>query len=219
MTRRLILGWWFIVSGCSHTAPSPSEHNQIADARITLSIAYLQHHEPQKALFNLIQAAEIAPHYIRLQLAQAYYYEKVGEIDKAKQQYIRTLNEHPNHPDVYNNYGTFLCKQGNIKQAQHYFAQVYSKTNYPQIAASYENAALCSLKSGNTLQANKFFLIALNHDPKRFQSQFYLIQIAIKARRFTVARTRLATFIQDFGTTEQSLAFQRQLERETATDR
>lgn len=219
MVRRLILGWWLVISGCSHSAPSTPERHRIADARITLSIAYLQRHEPQKALLNLIRAADIAPHYIRLQLAQAYYYERVGETDKAKQQYELTLNEHPNHPDVYNNYGTFLCKQGNVNQAQHYFAQVYSRTNYPQIAAGYENAALCSLKTGNTLQAKKFFLQALNHDPKRFQSQFYLIQIAIKARRFSVARTRLATFIQDFGTTEQSLAFQRQLDRETATDR
>ncbi|MDW6093113.1 type IV pilus biogenesis/stability protein PilW, partial [Vibrio rhizosphaerae] len=212
MTRRLILGWWFIISGCSHTAPGTAEHHRIADARITLSIAYLQRHEPQKALSNLIQAAEIAPHYIRLQLAQAYYYEKVGEIDKAKQQYILALSEHPNHPDVYNNYGTFLCKQGDVKQAQHYFAEVYSRKNYPQIAASYENAALCALKSGHTLQASQFFVQALNHDPKRFQSQFYLIEIAIKARQFSIARTRLATFVQDFGTTEQSLAFQRQLD-------
>ncbi|QMV14706.1 type IV pilus biogenesis/stability protein PilW [Vibrio spartinae] len=219
MTRRLILGWWLIVSGCSHTAPSPSEHDRIADARITLSIAYLHRHEPQKALFNLIQAGKIAPHYIRLQLAQAYYYETVGETDKAKQQYVLALNEHPNHPDVYNNYGTFLCKQGDVKQAQNYFAQVYSRANYPQIAASYENAALCSLKSGNTLQANQYFLQALKHDPKRFQSQFYLVQMAIKAQQFAVARTRLATFIQDFGTTKQSLALQYQLDQEITRHR
>jgi type IV pilus assembly protein PilF len=214
MTRQFILGCWLVISGCSHTLPSPAEHNRIADARITLSIAYLQRHEPQKALFNLIQAAKIVPHYIRLQLAQAYYYETVGETDKAKQHYVLALNEHPNDPDVYNNYGTFLCKQGEIKQAQHYFAQVYSRGNYPQITASYENAALCSLKSGHPLQAHQYFLQALNHDPKRFQSQFYLIQMAIKARRLAVARTRLATFIQDFGTTKQSLVFQHQLEQE-----
>ncbi|SJN53481.1 lipoprotein NlpI [Vibrio ruber DSM 16370] len=212
MIRRLMLGWWLVISGCSHTAPSISEHNRVADARITLSLAYLQRHEPQKALINLIQAAEIAPHYIRLQLARAYYYETVGETAQAKRQYIQALNEHPNHPDVYNNYGTFLCRQGNTEQALHYFAQIYSRKNYPQIAASYENAALCALKSGNDIQAKRLFLQALAHDPKRFQSQFYLIEMAIKARQLSVARTRLATFVQDFGTTEQSLAFQRQLD-------
>ncbi|MDW6004222.1 type IV pilus biogenesis/stability protein PilW [Vibrio mangrovi] len=212
MKRLLILlGCGYYISGCSLNSQHTSDNQNVADARITLGIAYLQRHEPQKALSNLLQAAEIAPHYIRLQLAQAYYYETVGETDKARKQYLQALDDHPNHADILNNYGTFLCKQGKVRQAQQFFARVYSRPDYPQIAASYENAGLCSLKSGDSFQAQQFFLQALNHDPKRFQSQFYLIRTEIKAQQYALARIHLNRFIQYFGETAQSRKFHRQL--------
>jgi type IV pilus assembly protein PilF len=193
-----------LLTACS-TLNQPTDNNiRIADAQITLGLAYLQQGQRVKARSHLLKAAAQAPDYTRLQLAMAYYDEIVGESSKANAYYQKILATHRTHPNVLNNYGAFLCRQGQFSRAQHYFKQAYTQPFYPKIAASYENAGLCALQAKQPRQALRYFLQALNYQPDRFQSLIRIIRLNIKLHHPTSAKTYLTQLVKYFGKSAQT---------------
>ncbi|MEI8632116.1 tetratricopeptide repeat protein [Vibrio sp. PP-XX7] len=170
-----------------------------------------------KARANLLKAKEIAPFYIRGQLAQAYYYDVIGESKKADKQYAEALSSHPHNPDALNNYGTFLCKQGQYQQAQDYFLQAYSQHRYPLIADAYENAGLCAIKAGQFPQAKLLFQKALDYDPNRIQSLVHLVDIEMTFFEYERAEKQVKQFIRQFGSTVQTTRLLKLLFQKAAT--
>lgn len=87
----------------------------------------------------------------------AYYYQQVGDTNKAEKAYQAAiqLSQKQNHntqasPDILNNYGTFLCKQGKFEQAYSQFNLVLeSEQPYYHQSDTLENLALCAYEAGN----------------------------------------------------------------------
>ncbi|MFV0447153.1 MAG: type IV pilus biogenesis/stability protein PilW [Vibrio sp.] len=184
-----------------------------AESRITLGLGYLENGNMSKARENLEKALQHAPEYYRAMLAIAHYYYVVGETKKAQQAYKKALSEHDNNGQVFNNYGTFLCKTGQYRQADKYFNQAVEQPHYYMIAESYENAGLCAIKDGSLSKAKKYFGRALAHDPQRFLSIFQLSKLEIDSGDFSQARARLIQFHHNHGYQKASLQLLANLER------
>ncbi|EOW9208968.1 TPA: type IV pilus biogenesis/stability protein PilW [Vibrio cholerae] len=212
------LGLIIALAGCvtvTETAgnATQSDPTEMAEARIALGLGYLENGSMIKARENLEKALQHAPDYYRSQLSMAHYYEAVGENDSARKMYRTALSEHPKNGNVLNNFGTFLCKQGEYDTADQYFRRAVEQPYYYLISASYENAGLCALKAGKTDNAREYFKRAIDHDPNRLLSILQLTKMEIEAGEYTPARLRLMDLNQRYGYQKASLTLLIELEK------
>ncbi|MBN7284776.1 type IV pilus biogenesis/stability protein PilW [Vibrio cholerae] len=212
------LGLIIALAGCvtvTETAGNATQSNptEMAEARIALGLGYLENGSMIKARENLEKALQHAPDYYRSQLSMAHYYEAVGENDSARKMYRTALSEHPKNGNVLNNFGTFLCKQGEYDTADQYFRRAVEQPYYYLISASYENAGLCALKAGKTDNAREYFKRAIDHDPNRLLSILQLTKMEIEAGDYTPARLRLMDLNQRYGYQKASLTLLIELEK------
>ncbi|NOI82481.1 type IV pilus biogenesis/stability protein PilW [Vibrio tubiashii] len=212
--RLIILVSTLILTGCmTSTQIKNTDAQQRSEARIELGIGYMQKGDMRKARENLEQALIHSPNYYRAQLSIAHYYEQVGETQSAESFYKKALKRHPNNGDVLNNYGTFLCKQGEFTLADKYFNQAIQQQNYYLTSTSYENAALCAMKAQQTDQAISYFKRALDFEPDRVRSALTLAELEIRVGSLEKARLRLVRFHHKFGLHKPSLKLLIQLEQ------
>ncbi len=212
------LGLIIALAGCvtvTETAgnATQSDPTEMAESRIALGLGYLENGSMIKARENLEKALQHAPDYYRSQLSMAHYYEAVGENDSARKMYRTALSEHPKNGNVLNNFGTFLCKQGEYDTADQYFRRAVEQPYYYLISASYENAGLCALKAGKTDNAREYFKRAIDHDPNRLLSILQLTKMEIEAGDYTPARLRLMDLNQRYGYQKSSLKLLIELEK------
>lgn len=218
MKRMLAVGVILALSGCvtvteTSDIAAQSDPTEMAEARIALGLGYLENGSMIKARENLEKALQHAPHYYRSQLSMAHYFEMVGENDSARKMYQSTLNQHPQNGNVLNNFGTFLCKQGEYDTADQYFRRAVEQPYYYLISASYENAGLCALKAGKNDNAREYFKRAVDHDPNRLLSILQLTKMEIDAGDYTQARLRLMALNQRYGYQKASLKLLVELEK------
>ncbi|ENM5825756.1 type IV pilus biogenesis/stability protein PilW [Vibrio cholerae] len=218
MKRMLAVGVILALSGCvtvteTSDIAAQSDPTEMAEARIALGLGYLENGSMIKARENLEKALQHAPHYYRSQLSMAHYFEMVGENDSARKMYQSTLNQHPKNGNVLNNFGTFLCKQGEYDTADQYFRRAVEQPYYYLISASYENAGLCALKAGKNDNAREYFKRAVDHDPNRLLSILQLTKMEIDAGDYTQARLRLMALNQRYGYQKASLKLLVELEK------
>ncbi|MBD1573610.1 type IV pilus biogenesis/stability protein PilW [Vibrio sp. S17_S38] len=217
------LGFISVVSflaGCVTVTDNPNmaafDSIKASEGRISLGLGYLKDNHMVKARENLEMAVKYAPTYYRALNSVAYYYQRVGEDELAKQAYEKALKSSPKNGDVLNNYGAFLCRQGEYKKADEYFNLAIEQPYYYLVAASYENAGLCALKSGDKEQASHYFSRALAHDPDRAKSAIHLAELEIQEGELSDARLRLFKFNKRYGYLPVSLELLIQLEKQAA---
>lgn len=205
------------ISGCVTVETNPRPELNTSDierseARIALGLGYLEQGRMVKARENLEIALDHSPTYYRAQISMAHYYERVGEQSAADMMYSRAVRQHPDNGNVLNNYGTFLCKQGEYERADSYFNKAIKQPYYYLISTSYENAALCSVKAGNTDKAQHYFERTLAHDPNRQRAILHLAKLEIDSGQYKQARLRLMQYHQRFGVKKASLKLLADLE-------
>jgi len=192
---------------------SKEEVIRAAEARITLGLSYLNAGDMIKARENLELAVRHAPDYYRSQTSLAYYYQQVDEDILAEKAYKRALRSSSKNGNVLNNYGVFLCKGGRYEEAQRKFSQAIEQPYYYLVSASYENAAMCALSSGDTVTAKTYFERSLAHDPNRVRSTLQLAKLNIDEGNYSEPRIALFKFTKKYGYKPVSLSLLIELEK------
>ncbi|MCU4676990.1 type IV pilus biogenesis/stability protein PilW [Catenovulum sp. 2E275] len=162
-----------------------------AKNRIALGLTYLQKGNTQQAKFNLEKALEFAPDLAEANYSMAYYYQTVNDFDKARAYYEKVIDLDDKNGDAYNNYGVFLCQQGEVEKAKQLFLAAIEIDSYLRVAQTYENLGLCLYNTGiedYQTQAKPYFARALGYDPKLVKSVAYLTQIAIDEHNLADAK-------------------------------
>ncbi|MDH5928507.1 type IV pilus biogenesis/stability protein PilW [Vibrio lentus] len=207
----------FSLVGCVSVTEGPpkieSDPIAMSESRIELGLGYMGQGNMVRARENLELAVKHAPSYYRARLSMAHYFERVGEIDEARVTYQKALRLDSKNGNVLNNYGTFLCKQGEYEQADRYFNQAIDQPYYYLVSASYENAAFCAFKAGEVEQARYYFTRAIDHDPNRVKSILQLSKIEVNTEDYNDARLRLFKFHQRYGYQVPSLQILIELEK------
>jgi len=100
--------------------------------------------------FNKQQAAKARVELALGYAALAHFYQLQGDTEKAKQAYLQAIKLDDKQGDVYNNFGAFLCGQGEFEQAYSQFNAALAAPNYYHQADTYENMALCAFAGKQT---------------------------------------------------------------------
>lgn len=139
----------FLSACVAHNDTADFDKRQAAKARVELALGYLAQQNNQQAKQNLDKALAYAPDDYLVHSALAYFYQRQGDVANARKSYLKALDLDNKQGDVYNNYGTFLCGQGEFAAAYAQFNAALNTPNYYHQADTYENIALCALSEKN----------------------------------------------------------------------
>ncbi len=171
LSRYFLVAFIVLLSGCSSLQKNSDidekKNTRIAEINIQLGVAYLQQGDVQRAKQKLLYALQTAPTLPEAWYSMAYFHEVTGHKDEAKIEYLKAIAIIPNRGDVHNNYGTFLCRNGNYLESIQEFVNAAKDPEYLEMPSAYENAGLCALKIPDTKLAIKYFSQALQGDPNR----------------------------------------------------
>lgn len=158
---------------CLSSCVSPPSQEQIekdnaARARINLALAYLAENEYPKAKENIDKALAHNEKNYLVHSVQAYYFQQIGEIEAAEKSYQQALLLSRNAPDVLNNYGAFLCRQGKSEAANQAFEQALNAEQpYYSAADTLENMILCAKANNEPAKVATLLQRLENYDKAR----------------------------------------------------
>lgn len=180
--RSLLIASAILLQSCQNTEDSTPVKNKpdlgkAASYNVQLGLGYLKQGDRPRAKKKLLTALEQEPDSADVNAALAYYFEQTSELTEAKKHYQKALDLSSNGGAQLNNYGTFLCRQGEYKKAETYFLKAVKDVQYIHTSGAYENAGLCALEIPDYDKAKLYFNNALNQDPSRRESLYELVKI------------------------------------------
>ena len=188
----------FALFGCSTETSHPQgpakNQQEASSLNVQLGLQYLDQGNTPRAKQKLLLAMEQheSP---RSYGAMAYFYEKTGDVINAEKYYLMAISENSNAGAGHNNYGAFLCRQGQYQKAEQQFQLAVKDTNYLNTASAYENAGLCALLIPNQQQAEDYFQKAVQQNPRMWSSLAQLAKINYQQGKYAQANQYLQTYL------------------------
>ena len=218
LSASLILTLMSLLSGCvtqSFENNEPIVQNQanrdeMAATRVSLGLGYLRMGDMSQAKLNLEKAKGFSPQLVQVHTAFAHYYETVGEAVLAKKAFEDALVIKADSADTLNNYGVFLCRQGQVEEAEVQFLKAIAVPSYLLVSQSYENLSSCYLQNDDFDKAEMYLNKAIFHDPNRINTLLQMVRLQYAMENYREGKRYLQKFernTQRFTADSLSLAY------------
>jgi len=192
-----------------------TRHNpRAAKINVQMGMGYLERGNIEQAQRKLDLAMQQDGKSSLVLDGMAYFLESTGEPERAEIYYRQAIDYAENKGEANNNYGTFLCRQKQYTKAIDYFLTAINDTHYTTPGKAYENAGLCALKIPNKKLAEKYFLKALQKQPRSPTSLLEMGYISYDKNRYAVANNYLKRYNALVTPTSQSIWLAGQIARE-----
>lgn len=201
LTTIFSISFVLMLSGCVSQTNGVSkdiDYEQASSTRVSLGLTYLKNGNYSQAKQNLDKALEFGPRFADAHYAMAYYFQVVGEAERATDYYKNAMRLAPKNPDIANSFGAFLCQQNQYQKAKTYFLKAVNNDRYANSAQTYENMAICAENEGFSDDAIGYLRSALNYQPGRVQSLMLLAELHAKNENYSEAQKALDT-IERYG--------------------
>ena len=195
----IVLSLMIALTGCvSETQPgafsSEFDQQEAAKTRVSLGLTYLKNGNYSQAKQNLDKALAFAPRLADTHYGLAYYYQVVGESERADESYQTAMSLAPRDANIANSYGAFLCQDGRYEEAKQFFMQAVNAKQYANSAETYENMALCAQSQGEGEDAIDYLNSALKHQPGRAKTLFILTEMYVATEQYELAAETLRRY-------------------------
>jgi len=194
----------FLVA-CAQTSQRPDydeptnrlDPNSPAMLNVRMGVAYFERQDYDLAIEKLKRAIAISPKLAIAHSALALVYSTMGAGNEAMKHYTASVKYAPNDPIILNNYGTFLCQQGDYKRAVEYYQRTLANPFYKTPETVHENAGVCLMKDDLFTEAERHFRAALAINPEMNVALYNMAIISagqdqpLKARAFIQRLSRL----------------------------
>ncbi len=154
-----------------------ANRDDMAATRVSLGLGYLKMGNMPQAKQNLEKAKNFAPDMVQVYTAFAHYYETVGEYKQTVESYEKALSIKSDDADTLNNYGVYLCRQGQIEAAEKQLLKAISVPTYILVAKSYENLSSCFLQKDDFVKAEMYLNKAILHSPSSSSTLFQMVRL------------------------------------------
>jgi type IV pilus assembly protein PilF len=159
------------LSGCVATGGSVSDgaiersvgqNREAAEVNTELAAGYMQEGQVKVAVEKVRRAIAFDDGYGPAHHVHALLMARLGEEEKARESFARAVRLDGDNSDLANNYGGFLCSQGDYEQAQAMFRRAYSDPLYETPEYALVNSARCYQQAGQPIEALDQFRLALD---------------------------------------------------------
>ena len=168
--------------------------DEAASFNMTLGAQYLKQNNLAQAIAKLEKAVEQQPTLAIAHTYLAFAYERYGETDKAALHYNKSVKLDPQDPITLNNYGTFLCRQNDIRLSLQYFERAAENRRYQTPDAALTNAGICAKKIPDYAIADNYFRKAIRMNPKNANAHYHLTDVNIELAKLDVANDFFNTY-------------------------
>ncbi|MFV2060533.1 MAG: type IV pilus biogenesis/stability protein PilW [Gammaproteobacteria bacterium] len=170
-----------------------------------LGLAYLQKGSFKTANSKLLKALEQDSDNAVAHLYMAELQKILKVKDKANEHYKKAIALDPEYTRAKNNYGVFLCANGQYQQSVILFADVLQDPLYSEKIGVYENLGLCEQLRGNMHLAERHFRHALKLDNNLPKSLLGMTQISFDSGLYKPAKRYYARYLALARQTPESL--------------
>lgn len=159
-----LLSMIVLMSACvTSPADAPQGANQKAsEINVQLGIKYFGKGEYKIADEKLRRALKQDPRSATAHWVFALLQERLGEHEVAEKHFRKAITLDPKDSRAHNNYGTFLCNQNRIPEAEEEFLSAVKNPLYSEASSAYANAGICLLKVPDKVKAEEYFQKALD---------------------------------------------------------
>lgn len=219
MKARLLLAAALLCAGCTTTEPmapgARPDPEEAARLNAQLGIGYLRQGNLELAREKLEQALELDSDIAVAHSTLAYIYQQKGDAKLAKKHYREALDLNSDDPKTLNNFGIFLCGQGEIEDAEELFLKAAQSKDNAIPADAWANAGVCVRRNPKKLEAaENYFREALKANPKHANALAQMAQVCHDRKDFLRARAFLQRYEAVAKSTPQTLWVGAQTERQ-----
>jgi type IV pilus assembly protein PilF len=197
-----------LLGGCAGTPGAKPHQTKTEDAAVyntQLGIAYLNQGELALAKDKLDRAVLQDPSFPEAHSARAMLYERLGDNDKADDEFRTALRLAPNDPNVVNNYAVYLCQRGRTNDGVKHFEQAAKNALYRTPEAAYTNAGVCLRAAKRDEEARVQFIKALQVKPNFSDAVLQLSDLEFQHNNLAQARQLIDTYLGNFPATPDLL--------------
>lgn len=187
-----------LLSGCASNQADDSykEKNQrkAAESNTSLGLEYMNRGQYEVSLGKLKKAIKEDPDYAPAHTVLAILYDRIGEQALAGKHYYLAYEADPKDGDVNNNYGVYLCQNGQQEKANEHFLMALDDPFYSSPMVALTNAGSCYLNSGNLAEADRYLRRALRLEPEFPDALMMMARLNFEQDNYLIARA----FIQRY---------------------
>lgn len=192
-----LLALFLMVAGCASSQPEPQfdkENKKASAVNTKLGLNYLRNGDLQTAKEKLDKAIKQNPDNADAHGAYALLSMRLNKPDQAREHFETALDQKPDDPQLLNNYGTFLCEQGDHSEGIERFLRAADNPLYDTPAYAYANAGRCAREAGQIDKARKYLRKALEADSRMGSALLELARLEYEQGRLRQSRKYLERY-------------------------
>jgi type IV pilus assembly protein PilF len=197
MLRRVMLALVTaaLLAGCTSTSDAPEvSEKDAARFNVQLGMNYMQRGDLEAAREKLERAVKQDPSLPAAHAALGILYERAGDVPRAHDHLRRATRLTPDDPSLLNNYGGFLCRQGEFKEGIRHFEMAAGNAFYRSPEVALANAGVCARRIPDPEQAENFFRRALDVNRNHAEALLQLADLSHETGRAMQARAFLQRY-------------------------
>lgn len=195
------LSWGVIVFlsliTCACISTGPAESTTSEEKAITyleMGVRYMEMGELRTAKESLEKALDWDSNNASIHDAIAVLSERIAEPDNAASHYRSSLRIDDENPQTQNNYGRFLCEQGQFEEGMRYLESAVNMPLNNRKWFALTNAGRCILKQGDKIKAEAYFREALLLQSDYAPALLEMLKISYSSGQYLSARAFLQRY-------------------------
>ena len=174
------------------TQPASNEQQQRAKNHTELGSLYFLEGSTPIAMEEARLALASDPNYAPAFNLLGMIHMLLNEPRLAEENFQKALRLAPGDPEIRNNYGWFLCQNGQERQSIAHFMAAAKNPLYAAPTKAYTNAGICSQKFNDDKAAEDYLLNALRLMPINTLALYSLAELSFRQGRFPAAKQWVA---------------------------
>jgi type IV pilus assembly protein PilF len=176
------------LAACSTEPKKDPNEPSISEIYVRKGVQYMNSGMLDVALQDLKHAVELDKNNSGAHDALAVLYQRLNQPTDAEREFQQALSLDTANYGTANNYGRFLCEQGQYDKAMTQFQKVISSKLYASPWIALTNAGLCARSKGIRSDAESYLRKALESNPTFPPALMEMAKLSLESGQFMSAR-------------------------------